>query len=178
VTAGKYNDGAKENRAILRDRIYRGMVDAWNATERFAVSGWDWRVEPLRLAPRPEASFGDEASRRDLENSEQTGARRGNAAFQLAWRMRLDRPIEVTCLDLGRAAVLHLPGEPFIEYQLHAQTCLPDTFVCVAGYGDDGPGYLPTKDAYWQGGYEPTVALTDPSSEATLHAAMAEVMKK
>src|SRR5262249_54966631 len=28
VTAGKYNDGAHENRAILRDRIYEGMKAA------------------------------------------------------------------------------------------------------------------------------------------------------
>jgi hypothetical protein len=177
VTAGKYNDGAKENRAVLRDRMYHGMVDAWNATERFALSGWDWRVEPLRLAPRTEASFGDEVSRRDLEDPRQTKARRGNAAFQLAWRMRLDRPIELTCLDLGRAAVLHLPGEPFIEYQLHAQACRPGTFVCVAGYGDDGPGYIPTAKAFFEGGYEPTVALAAPCEEL-LKGALAKLLRR
>jgi hypothetical protein len=48
----------------------------------------------------------------------------------------------------------------------------------VAGYGDGGPGYLPTKDAYWQGGYEPTVALTAPEGEAILHAAMNKVMTR
>jgi hypothetical protein len=177
VTAGKYNDGARENRAVLRDRMYRGMADAWNATERFALSGWDWRVEPLRLAPRTEASFGEEASRRDLEDPRQTGARRGNAAFQLAWRTRLDRPIELTCLDLGRALVLHLPGEPFIEYQLHAQGCRPGAFVCVAGYGDGGPGYIPTAKAFFEGGYEPTVALAAPCEEL-LKQALAKLLRR
>ena len=59
--------------------------------------------------------------------------------------------------------MLHLPGEPFIEYQLAAQDLKKDSFVCVAGYGDDGPGYIPTDKAFLEGGYEPTVALAAPS---------------
>jgi hypothetical protein len=31
-----------------------------------------------------------------------------------------------------------------VEYQLAAQKLLPDTFVCVAGYGDGATGYIPT----------------------------------
>ncbi len=30
----------------------------------------------------------------------------------------------------------------------------PDDFVCVAAYGDYGPGYIGTAEAYTQGGYE------------------------
>ncbi|MFL5340340.1 MAG: hypothetical protein ACJ8F7_09320 [Gemmataceae bacterium] len=178
VTAGKYNDGAKENRPILRDRIHDGMAAAWRDTHRHPVSGWEWRTEPVKLAPRSEASFGEAESRKVLEDLKATKAKRGNAAFQLAWLKRLTRPIDVACLDLGPARVVLLPGEPFIEYQLKAQGFRPDAFVCVAGYGDGGPGYLPTKSAYWEGGYEPTVALADPSAEAILHAAMEKLLKK
>ena len=49
---------------------------------------------------------------------------------------------------------VHLPGEPFIEYQLKAQQARKDAFVCVAGYGDGGMGYIPTRAAYAEGGYE------------------------
>ena len=83
----------------------------------------------------------------------------------LAWLQRIERPIDVTCLDLGQALVVHLPGEPFIEYQLKAQELRRDRFVCVAGYGDDGPGYIPTNQGFFEGGYEPTVALAAPSEE-------------
>ena len=34
VTAGKYNDGAPENRPILADRIYQAMTEAWRVTRR------------------------------------------------------------------------------------------------------------------------------------------------
>ena len=42
---------------------------------------------------------------------------------------------------------------------------LKDRAVCVAGYGDGGPGYIPTARAYLEGGYEPTVALAAPCEE-------------
>jgi hypothetical protein len=178
VTAGKYNDGSKENRPVLRDRMYAGLTAAWKATERFAVERFSWRVEPVQLPPRAEPSFGAEASRRVLDDPKQTAARRNNAAFQLAWLARQDRPIGLTCLDLGRVEVLHLPGEPFVEYQLFAQEQRPDGVVCVAGYGDGGPGYIPTARAYLEGGYEPTVALAGPESEAILKKAIGKLLEK
>jgi hypothetical protein len=176
ITAGKYNDGAKENRPVLRDRIYTAMKAAWQDTTRHVVTGWEWRVEPLKFAPRSEKSFGEDESRKILENSKESIARRGNAAFQLAWLKRIAQPVELTCLDLGKVQVLHLPGEPFIEYQLKAQELRKDSFVCVAGYGDDGPGYIPTRKAYFEGGYEPTVALAAPSEEL-LNRTMAKLLK-
>jgi hypothetical protein len=168
ITAGKYNDGAHENRPILRDRIYVAVKDAWRTVQKHPVSGWDWRVEPVRLPPREEKSFEMEESRRILEDAKQAKSRRANAAFQMAWLMRKDRPIEISCLDLGKAQLVHLPGEPFIEFQLKAQQLRKDSFVCVAGYGDGGPGYIPTAQAFLEGGYEPTVALAGPQSEAIL----------
>src|SRR5262249_62355097 len=63
VTAGKYNDGAKENRVLLRDRIYSAMKSAWDATKRHPVKKVRWRVEPVKFRPRREKSFGEEASR-------------------------------------------------------------------------------------------------------------------
>jgi hypothetical protein len=176
VTAGKYNDGAPANRPVLRDRVHAAMAAAWKETERHAVKGWEWRIEPVKMPPRSEKSFGAEESKKVLEDEKQTKARRNNAAFQLAWLRRIERPIELTCLDFGPALVLHLPGEPFIEYQLKAQELRKDAFVCVAGYGDGGPGYVPTNKAYLEGGYEPTVALAGPS-EPLLHHAMAKLLK-
>jgi hypothetical protein len=177
ITAGKYNDGGKENRPILRNRVYQAMKDAWQATKRHPIKGWDWRVEPLSLPARSELSFGEEASKQILSDSKQSAAKRINAAFQLAWLKRKDRPIDLTCLDMGQVQLLHLPGEPFIEYQLDAKKARSDITVCVAGYGDGGPGYLPTAKAYAEGGYEPTVALAGPKSEVILQEAIAKLIQ-
>ena len=50
-------------------------------------------------------------------------------------------------------------------------------FVCVAGYGDDGPGYIPTAKAYFEGGYETTVALAGPESEEILGRTITKLLK-
>ena len=47
----------------------------------------------------------------------------------------------------------------------------------MAGYGDGGPGYVLTAKAYFEGGYEPTVALASAKSEEIIHAALAKLMK-
>lgn len=175
VTAGKYNDGSPENREVLRDRVHLGMVDAWKATTTHPVAGFEWKVEPVTLPSRAEPAFGAEASRRVLEDGNASKAERGNAALQLAWLERRARPIDVTCLDFGRAAVVHLPGEPFVAYQRFAQGVRNPVFV--AGYGDGGTGYIPTAEAYAQGGYEPTVALVGPGSDRILRDAMTKLLK-
>jgi hypothetical protein len=178
VTAGKYNDGARENRPILRDRMYEGMKASLKSTKKQAVDGWDWRIESVKLVPRKEATFGEVESRKALDDEKATKAKRGNAAFQLAWLKRQERPIDITCLDFGgKVFVLHLPGEAFIEYQLAAQKMRPAETVFVASYGDDGCGYIPTAAGYLQGGYEPTVALAGPESEAILMKTMAKLLK-
>jgi hypothetical protein len=178
ITAGKYNDGSKENRPVLRDRVHAGMVAAWKDTRKTEVKEFDWRFEPVSLPPRKEASFGEEASTKLLNDLKATDARRNNAAYQLAWLKRKDTPIEVNCLDFGGSVLnLFLPGESFVEYQLAAQKLRADAVVNVASYGDDGPGYIPTAKAYLEGGYEPTVALSGPESEEILLAAMRKLLK-
>jgi len=179
VTAGKYNDGNKANRAILRDRMYAAMKEAFKSTKRMAIAdGIDWRVEPVKLKPRNDPTFTEADNLKAIQDEKATKARRGNAALQLAWLKRIERPIDVCCLDFaGKVFVLHLPGEPFIEFQLAAQKMRPDDTVLLAGYGDGGPGYLPTAKAYLEGGYEPTVALSNPETEATLMKTMAKLLK-
>jgi hypothetical protein len=45
----------------------------------------------------------------------------------------------------------------------------------VAGYGDGGPGYIPTDHSHLEGGYEPTVALAAPC-EKQLNGVIAKVL--
>ena len=65
----------------------------------------------------------------------------------LSWRKRADagHRIQVPALDFGPAQVLLLPGESYVEFQLAAQRLRPDSFVCVAGYGEGATGYIPTE---------------------------------
>ena len=50
--------------------------------------------------------------------------------------------------------------------------------VCMAAYGDYGPGYIGTKIAYSQGGYETgPVSRVAPEVEDVLMPAMKELLK-
>ena len=86
--------------------------------------------------------------------------------------------IDLTCLCLGPAYVLHMPGELFVEYQLAAGEMLPDNTVCMAAYGNYGPGYIGTEISYSQGGYETSVvSRVAPEAEAVLMDGLSDLLK-
>ncbi|MCA9100931.1 MAG: hypothetical protein KDA63_07280 [Planctomycetales bacterium] len=179
VAAGKYNDGSPAMRPILAERLAEGMRRAWEAVERTPLSVDDvaWEVVPTALPPRDtlvaselEATLADEAG---------DDGERDRAARDLAFlrRCQSGHRFDVTCLTLGDVKILHLPGELFVEYQLAAQRMRPEATVCMAAYGDYGPGYIGTEIAYSQGGYETSyVSRTAPEVEAALTEAIAKLL--
>ena len=64
------------------------------------------------------------------------------------------------------------------QSQLAAQKMRPDLFVCMAAYGDHGPGYICTNVAYSQGGYEVgSPSNTAPEVEDVLMSAMRDLLE-
>jgi len=146
VTAGKYNNGARENRPVLANRLHAAMAAAWDATVRHTVDGYAYRVTPLRLEPRDGAGFTVADFEQKLA-TEKNHFQQCLAAMALSWRRRADagQRIEIPVLDFHVAQLMILPGESYVEYQLAAQQARPDSFVCVAGYGEGATGYIPTE---------------------------------
>jgi hypothetical protein len=182
VAAGKYNDGSPVNRLILARRLVEGMEDAWEATVKIAIRAEDvsWQVRPVALPLSKRLAENEGKNLQTLDNPEAKLNDRIRAARDLVWtrRCKADRPIELTCLRLGPAYVLHAPGELFVEYQLAAQEMLPDNTVCMAAYGDYGPGYIGTEISYSQGGYETgIVSRVAPEVEGVLMNALRDLLK-
>jgi len=180
IGAGKYNDGAPENRLVLAERLADGMRRAWQNTKRqpIAASDVSWSVEAVALPPAKHLSL--EKLEAQLQGRDPAFAAHGEAS-RLAWlrRCRAGHKIEVTCLSLGPARILHLPGEAFVEYQLAAKAARPDLFVAVAAYGDYAPWYIGTAIAYEQGGYEtsPSASNVGPEVEAVLTGAIRRILQ-
>lgn len=152
VTAGKYNDGSPENRAVLADRIYRAMVASWEATRLEPIDRIRFRSVAMTLEPRDGPGF----TTADLDDRLRNGPRpfdRCLAAMGLSWRRRCEqgRPIDVPAIDLGPALLVLLPGESYVEFQLLAQRLRPDRFVMALGYGECATGYVPTAQAVAEG---------------------------
>ena len=181
VAAGKYNDGSPANRPVLAGRVAEGMKRAWDATEKIPVSAEQvrWSSISVRLPLHPrlqEAKLLAEVRDAKLPEKQRT-----RAARDLSW-VRLPattRQTPLQLLDFGKACVLHMPGELFVEYQLAAQSMRPDATVAMAAYGDCGPGYIGTRAAYSEGGYETgEVSLVAPEVEDVLMKAMRRLLTK
>jgi len=177
VAAGKYNDGSLENRGIFAQRLADGMKRAWEKTKRFPISTGQvqWAVEPVSLPP---AKYLNKLQDKNLPPDSLLVK---CYAARLAWlrRCQAGKNINLGCLYLGKIRILHLPGEPFVEYQLAAKAERKDLFVAVAGYGDYGPGYIGTAIAYEQGGYETShVSNVSPEAENMLMAAIRKLLHR
>ncbi len=179
INTGKYNNSAvKANRQRLMQRVYQGMEQASRQL----------RPEPIRrvlwcthsFLPPPRADLKPEELARQIADTARPPSRRAVPAFALAWLERLQRkePLQLSALHINDVSLVHLPGEPFVEYQLRTQAVYADRFVVVAGYGDGGPWYLPTAEAYLQGGYEVGVAFCDPRIDHLLTDAIDRLMAR
>jgi hypothetical protein len=180
LTAGKYNDGSPENRLALAERLTDGMRRAWETTRRETLTADDvgWTVESIALPPAKHLTV--EKLEAELKAGDAAGPTSWSAS-RLAWlrRCQAGHRIDVGCLSLGRARILHLPGEPFVEFQLASKAARPDLFVAVAGYGDYAPWYIGTALAYEQGGYEtgPSASNVAPEAETELTAAIQRLLR-
>lgn len=177
ITAGKFNDGRPENRLKLAERLADGMKKAWENTRKERIEPKDitWASEPLIL-PVAESAI-------NLENhlKDHNPIFLANNVYKLVLskRQATGKYIPLSCLGIGQARILHLPGEPLIAFQLAAKKMRTDLFVAVAGYGDYAPGYVNTDQAYVEGGYEagPASGLRS-GTEAIIMAAMEKLLNR
>lgn len=171
VAYGKYNVGSREARIELTARLQVGIEQSIASLKYQLVEPVQWAVEPVSFPFRTDDAFSESTSRRILRDPKASEAQTRKAAIALAWieRARSGHPVELSCLSIGHVQVLHLPGEPFVQFQLAAQKMRPDSFVCVAGYGDCGMGYIGGDRIFTdRGGYEQTYSFAGPCEELFL----------
>jgi hypothetical protein len=180
ITAGKYNSTSPADRGIMAERLAAGMKAAWETSRKLPVSAADatWRTTEAALPSNPKLPSESDLLH-SLDSQRLATLYRVRAAIDLAWvrRAASGHKTQMSCLKLGPASILHMPGELSVEYQLAAQKMRPDEFVCMAAYGDYGAGYICMAAHYAQGGYEPTASRVGPAVERVLFAAMQELLK-
>jgi hypothetical protein len=180
VTAGKFNDGSAANRPILAEKIATAMKNAWDVQDRKAIESIEFRNTPFHLHARSEPSF----SREQLEKRLKDGPRPFDqclAALGLSWLERVEKkqPIDLPVIDFGFAALMILPAEAYVEFQLAAQAVRPKDFVLVSGYGECGPGYIPIERAWKeQDSNLHDWCWVDPGSERLLKQAITKALGK
>lgn len=182
IGAGKYNDGSPEMRPELARRVAAGMKVAWDASEKEPIDEStiiNWSTRDVALPPGKHL---DEAELlRVIGDKNAAEGERLQAVRHLQFLRECEagRQVSLSRLRIGDVDLLHLPGELFVEYQLAAQQLRPDSAVCVAAYGDYGPGYIGLHDSYAQGGYETSdrASRVAPSVEGVLMGGIQELLE-
>lgn len=78
---------------------------------------------------------------------------------------------------IGAAMLVALPGENFVEFGLELKAKVGIDYLFVFGYTNEYIGYLPTRAAYDEGGYEVTASLLAPGAGEQLTAAALEELQ-
>lgn len=177
VAAGKYNDGSPAARTLLTQRMYDAIIASESnlQSEPIRSLAWSQTSVPAQSLPPPSV---DELGA-TVGGTEAPRVGKILQAYWQSWHARCARRDRLTlsCLKLNDLSLLHLPGEPFINYQLRAQAFHPEYPVVVAGYGDGGPWYIPTAEEYPAGGYETTVAFCEPGIDDQITQAIKTLLR-
>lgn len=177
VTVGKYNDGSMRAYEALTAALTAGLRASIRATEFSSATGLVWRTAPIFLPLRAERVEVRAQCLAWLQNPKQHDVLRVyDGAMRLAYLERLDRPVQLSSLQVGGVWIVHLPGEPMLEFQRYAQRFKPGDFVAVAGYGDCGTAYICTDQAIAEGGYEPTASNVGRGSEKWMKQAIRQLL--
>ena len=75
-------------------------------------------------------------------------------SVELARRRKPFLDYEIQALRIGDAAIVGLPGEPFVEGQLAIKLASPTYPTYIAHCTSHYVGYIPTRDALTRGGHE------------------------
>ena len=165
IGAGKYNNGSKEARVELTQRMFDGITTSNDMLNPELIRSFAWKTEDI--LPPLDPRFNEEQLLMGIRNKANRVVARNRPSYTVAFIRRVKEgiPITLSSLHVNDMSILHLPAESFIEYQLRAQAIAPNRFVACAAYGDGGPWYIPVEEAYPQGGYAVGVAWCSPQMD-------------
>lgn len=85
--------------------------------------------------------------------------------------------VPVTTMMIGDVIIVGFGGEPFTQYANRSRDLAPDKFVVAAACANGYQGYLPTAQAFKDGGYESASSFFSPSIEDDVMATVEEMLK-
>ena len=89
VAAGKYNDGSKETRPLLTERVYEGIVASEQNLKPEPLGKLTWRT--IELLPVARASFDAAKIEQEIANKQGAVVSRNRPAYTLSWIRRWRR---------------------------------------------------------------------------------------
>lgn len=88
------------------------------------------------------------------------------------------RRSEIQAVAIGDTAILGLPGEVFVEIGLRIKGESPASHTFILEQANDSLGYLPTRKAFGEGGYEPSSSFYTDDIEEILVKESLDVLRR
>jgi hypothetical protein len=156
VTAGKYSSFSdlEGNLLTFGKRLADGIRLNFDSLNWEPVTRAEWRVTafPFPAQPRIQERLKEVCASPDATRDQKIAA----AAVLSCVAYPKNASFSLTLLTLGSARILWVPSEPFVEYQLFAQSVCPDQFIAMADNCSLNFSYLPLARHFDEGGYEST----------------------
>ena len=148
------------------------VVKIWNNTERVTPSCLKSENDIIYNRTRTDGEE-DYESAVKLYNDYHNGKLKdidytvvGNASrIQRMKNEPLYQKVPVTVINLGLIGFVGLGGEPFTEYGVKIRERCKERFIVTLCLTNGGQGYLPTKKAFEEGGYETACSSFNPDIE-------------
>jgi len=179
VTFGKYHLGdKKKSLELLGRRLGKGIVANLEHLEEKPAGKMDFAtaVFDYPLAPSITVKSMEKVVKKTF-NGNRALYLKAVARLVIARNWNRWRKCALYRLSLGSDIhILSLPGEMCVEYQLYAQSLVPEKFLACAAYGNGTYHYIPTAAMFKEGGYEPGAGITTPAVEARLKNAISEIL--
>ncbi len=132
----------------------------------------------------PLKDFDDSSVRRAREIVSTTEADLNNAEYMSSVAVlrasalgKGEHETEIAAIRIGDAAFISMPCEYFVELGLEIKSASPFPKTFVVELGLDSLGYIPTREACEQGGYESTSSPFAPGSGEILRDAALELLE-
>lgn len=168
---GGYQAAAETGHALARE-VLRVARDSESTGEIEIGAGQkmvDFPQQPLPTLEKARENL--ESQERELDSAEKSGVSPGELRWKVAYRDWAREVLdmveagqqprvsgEIQTIRLGEAALVGLPGEPFAELGLRIKFRSPFEPTLLVGYANGCVAYLPTEQAFAEGGYEPDTA--------------------
>ena len=145
--------------------IAAGVLWVWNEMDFASDVSLGAAMQEVVLKRKPKPSEADIARVREIENmARPTMAER--AFVRRITRRMADVPDRVRtwvqALRIGDLGIAAVPGELLVELGLDLKARSPFSQTIVIELANDSVGYLPTRQSYEEGGYEPEASVFAP----------------
>jgi hypothetical protein len=156
VTAGKYTSVSDLGGNLLTfgKRLADGIRLNFDSLNWEPVTRAEWRVSAFPFPAQPEVQERLKKVRASPDTTRDLKIAAEAVLTCVAYPKNAN--FWLTLLTLGSARIILVPSEPFVEYQLFAQSICPDQFIAMADNCSLNFSYLPLAQHFDEGGYEST----------------------